>query len=253
MKLYLAGTNVAEKWIENGDVKPSQLYVLESFVSIKKWQVNMIPSFKDFILDSGAFTFMNAQKKQNVDWYDYAERYANFCKKNNIKKYFELDIDRIIGLAETTKLREHIEHLVGWPSIPVWHETRDKDYWLDMCSNYPYVAIGGIASKKSNRNRAESMFPWFIKTAHQHGAKIHGLGYTNVLKIQQFRFDSIDSTTWTAGSRYGQLHVFRNNRIEKKLSIINGVKKRTLINPNEAHKHNFLEWVKFSEYCDKFL
>lgn len=253
MKLYLAGTSGIKKWIDAGDVDPSRLFVLESFVSVKDWQIELMHTFKDFILDSGAFTFMNAKKQHDVDWYEYAERYADFVRSHNIEKYFELDIDRIIGLPETTALREHIERIVGWPSIPVWHETRDKEYWLNMCRTHPYVAIGGIASKKSNRNRAESAFPWFIRTAHEHGAKIHGLGYTNVSKIRQFQFDSVDSTTWTSGGRYGQLHVFRRGRIEKELSVGGGMKRRSLIDPNAAQIHNFLEWVKFSEYCDDYL
>ncbi|MCM1439000.1 MAG: hypothetical protein NC131_07285 [Roseburia sp.] len=252
--MYLAGTSGTQKWFDAGLVRPEQLFVLESFVSVKDWQIPLIHQFKDFILDSGAFTFMNAKKREHgVDWYEYAERYATFVRDNQIERYFELDLDKIIGLKETTELRAHIEKIVGWPSIPVWHETRDKEYWLDMCRTHPYVAIGGITGGVTNRSGKERAFPWFIQSAHQHGAMIHGLGYTNVRKIRQYQFDSIDSTTWTSGGRYGQLHVFRHGIIEKELSVINGRKVRALLDPNAAQIHNFLEWVKFSEYCDDYL
>ena len=253
MRLYLAGTSGAQKWFDDGTIDPRRLYVLESFVSIKDWQIPLIQKFKGFLLDSGAFTFMNAQKKQNVDWYEYAERYANFVRTNNIERYFELDLDKIIGLTETTALRDFIEKIVGWPSIPVWHETRDKEYWLDMCRTHPYVAIGGITGGMTNRNGKERAFPWFIRTAHEHGAQIHGLGYTNANKLRQYHFDSVDSTTWTSGGRYGELHVFRRGTIEKEKSVANGHKFRSLKDPNATTLHNFLEWVKFSEYCDDYL
>lgn len=199
MRLYLAGINGIKEWIKSDMVNPSHIYVLESFVSIKDWQIKLIPVFKDFILDSGAFTFINSKKEANIDWFEYAERYATFIRKYQIERYFELDIDSIIGLSKTTELRRYIEKIVGWPSIPVWHETRNKEYWFEMCKTHPYVAIGGIASKKSNRRRAEAVFPWFIRIAHKYGAKIHGLGYTKTENLKQLRFDSIDSTTWTSG------------------------------------------------------
>ena len=41
---------------------------------------------KDFLLDSGAFSFMNGRK--SVDWDEYLERYAYFIASNDIRNFF---------------------------------------------------------------------------------------------------------------------------------------------------------------------
>lgn len=59
MKMFLAGTysrDFLEKEIDKAD------YILESFFYFKEWQVPLIKTCKMFLLDSGAFTFMNSDK-----------------------------------------------------------------------------------------------------------------------------------------------------------------------------------------------
>ena len=55
MRLCLAGTFPSEKIVREN--RPE--YVLESFFYIKPWQVEEMPKWKMFLLDSGAFTFMH--------------------------------------------------------------------------------------------------------------------------------------------------------------------------------------------------
>jgi hypothetical protein len=71
-------------------------YILESFYYADETTEKLIPFFGDFLLDSGAFTFMQNSKKA-VDWEEYIERYAAFINRNNVEKYFELDIDSVVG------------------------------------------------------------------------------------------------------------------------------------------------------------
>lgn len=97
MNLYIAGCDrdALRYVLCNLEIKPR---VLESFYSIKKNDeiIKMIPSFKSFMLDSGAFSFMQG-KGTNVDFYSYLERYIDFVKRNNIKLFYELDIDSVVG------------------------------------------------------------------------------------------------------------------------------------------------------------
>lgn len=62
MKICLAGSSVTCKnnrfALENCD------YILESFYYIKDWQLNQIKEKQLFLLDSGAFTFMNNSKQK---------------------------------------------------------------------------------------------------------------------------------------------------------------------------------------------
>ena len=65
-------------------------------------------------MDSGAFTFMsNAAKHGNIDWLNYVDRYCDFIIENNIRLFFELDIDKIKGLRYVEMLRQRIEDKRG--------------------------------------------------------------------------------------------------------------------------------------------
>ena len=51
---------------------------------------------------------------------------------------------------------------------------------------------------------------WFIDQAHSAGIRIHGLGFTSSKYLPYLKFDSVDSTTWLSGARYGQIYKFDN-------------------------------------------
>lgn len=248
MKIYLAATSMVKDAFSDEKINPSEINVLESFFSMQSWQCPLIPKFNDFLLDSGAFTFL--KNKKIIDYERYADEYADFIIKYQIKKYFELDLDAIIGINKTEKLRERIEQKTKIKSIPVWHKNRGKQYFIDMCKEYPYVALGGIALQEISKTNFELMFPWFINVAHINKAKIHGLGYTNLKGLTKYHFNSVDSTTWTMGSRYGQIMEFRNGTIIKHNSVKNGVKYRKIKNVQDATLHNFMEWVKYTKYME---
>ena len=77
MKLFIAGTN-AYSFIAT---KYPPKYVLESFYYIREWQLEYLHKWDMFLLDSGAFTFMNSCKGK-VDFNDYLEKYIDFI--NNL-------------------------------------------------------------------------------------------------------------------------------------------------------------------------
>lgn len=220
MNLYLASVSSLDtdlKKAESGDLIKTYLaesgglifkdaYILQSFYYVDDFTENVIlPNCKDFILDSGAFTFMQNAKKTNVDWDEYVERYARFVKKHKIQKYFELDIDSIVGLEEVERLRAKLEELVGWQCIPVWHRSRGIDYFKEQCDKYSYVAVGGIAIKEI-KPKEYPIFKALIKEAHKRGTKVHGLGFTQLKKLKIYKFDSVDSSSWVSGNRFGAIY-----------------------------------------------
>lgn len=262
MKLYLAGDNNNKKILREtlfssdaffmGENALSTINVLESFYYLRKNEefMTIVRHFGSFLLDSGAFTFMQGTHQGVVDWDKYVEDYASFINRFDIRLFFELDIDSVVGLAEVERLRFKLERLTGKKPIPVWHKNRGKEYFVKMCENYPYVAIGGIVTKEIPRTLYEQGFPWFIQTAHKHGAKIHGLGYTTVANLKKYHFDSVDSTAWLYGNRGGYLYKFnpRTGLMEQ----INGSGSCRL-KAREGAVNNFKEWVKFSNYAEKNL
>lgn len=253
MKIYLAG----EHPVKNGSqsqalVGGGQHLILESYYYARnnQWIEKIIPKLDDFMLDSGAFTAISGNAG-NIDWDNYIEEYAEFINRNRVEKFFELDIDSVIGLKGVEKLRRRLEMLTGKQPIPVWHPTRTLDYWKEqMCGEYPYVAIGSTTANKIPRKVHEAAFPWFINTAHEAGCKIHGLGYTDISGLRVFHFDSVDSTAWLYGNRGGYLY-----RFNETTGLMEQIKKPegTRLKSTEAAIYNYKEWQKFQLYALKYL
>lgn len=225
-------------------------YILESFYYADAETERLIPHMKDFLLDSGAFTFMQ-NSHTHVNWDDYIERYADFIKRNNVDKYFELDIDSVVGYEKVLEYRKRLELLTNKQPIPVWHTNRGTKEFERSAQEYPYVAIGGLVGtgKSEYARKYWKYFPWFIKTAHSNGAKLHALGFTSMEGIKQFHFDSVDSTAWTTGNRFGYVYRFTGNDMQK----TDVPKGKRLGDTRAVAQHNFDEWVKFQQWAETHL
>ena len=207
MRMYFAGIESQKQIIEL--VKPPN--ILFSFLGANAVAINYAksPYCESYLLDSGAFTFLYGAGKK-VDFDSYVDRYIEFINANNVPLFFEMDVDGIVGLSKVESFRRRIENRTGKRPIVVFHKERGKDYFIDMCKNYPYVAIGGIAGRGNQRRDYLPYFRWFIDTAHRYGAKIHGLGFTDFNHLRNLPFDSVDSTSWLAGSRFAAMYELRD-------------------------------------------
>ena len=224
-------------------------YILESFFYADEDTERLIPLFGDFMLDSGAFTFMQ-DNKNHCNWDEYIERYAAFIVRNNVQKFFELDIDSVVGYEKVKEYRRKLENLTGRQCIPVWHNNRGKDEFIRMCQEYPYVAIGGLVGGNTEYSKKYwKYFPWFISTAHKNNAKIHALGFTSIEGIKTYHFDSVDSTAWTAGNRFGFIYKFDGKDMKK----INCPKGKRLKDSKKIALINYKEWIKFQQYAETHL
>jgi len=242
MDLFLSAphSNEAQRGIEQttGDIS-----ILESFIYLGDWMLPYIRGGRwDFLLDSGAFTFMSGNGGA-VNWDEYVARYCACIVENKIQKFFELDIDVVTGLKHVERLRKMIEQKTGIQPIPVWHKSRGLDYWKGMVKDYKYVAIGGIVTKEI-KPAEHRIFVNLIDIAKEHGAKVHGLGYTNLQGLKKYKFDSVDSTTWLYGNRSGTVYKFNGEtiiQIDKPAG--------TRLNARAVAINNFKEWVKFQQYA----
>ena len=229
----------------NSNPKPS---CLESFYYLKGEEEAMIRYCDKFILDSGAFTFFSAKTKTAVNWEEYVDRYADFIKRNDIRLFFELDIDKLIGYDKVIQLRNRLEKKAERPCIPVWHKFRGKDNYLRMCDEYDYVAIGGIVSKEITQ-KDYPVFPRLIDEAHRRGARIHGLGFTALKYLPSCHFDSVDSTAWISGQKFGHVYAFDGK------TMIQRARKpgEKMVHHRLVCEQNFNEWVKFQKYAEVHL
>ena len=186
MKICLAGTTVLEA---NKNILQKSKYILESFYSIKDWQIPIIKKCDLFLLDSGAFTFMNSYKGE-VNWKEYINRYADFIINNDIKYFFELDIDVLIGYGKVKEYTKYLEEKTRRRCIPVWHKSRGLEEWKRLTKEYDYVAIGGIVTKEITR-KDYPVFKQLLKIAKENNCKVHGLGFTATKELSKYRFYSV--------------------------------------------------------------
>lgn len=256
MQIYLASlTNITDlnlndlKSEEKYKININKLNILESYFYIKrkKWMFPLIKQFNHFLLDSGAFTFMNQVKNHEVNWDEYIEEYAAFINKLDVELFFELDIDVLVGIEEVERLRAKLEKLTNKKSVPVWHVSRGHDYWLKMIKQYDYVAIGGIVTKEI-KPKHYPIFKQLIREAHAENCKVHGLGFTNLKGITKYKFDSVDSTSWKSGNRFGAVYKFNGKTMVKY-----DKKQNQRVKSRKTATNNFTEWVKFCEYAEKYL
>tara|TARA_B110000211_G_C13973341_1_gene506010 strand:+ start:306 stop:1064 length:759 start_codon:yes stop_codon:yes gene_type:complete len=252
MKVYLASFDTIQLQYKKNI---NNLFLLSSFWTYQNAKQPPEHVYKDsHLLDSGAFTAINDKtgKFKNFDWDLYLDKYIKFIKKTNQKKFFELDIDCVVGLKKVEYYRKKMEDAIGIAPIICWHLSRGKEYWIKCCEEYSYVALGttlaSLAGQKIRKN--PEILNWFINYAHKNNAKIHGLGFTSIPWLHKLKFDSVDSTAWLAGTRYGTgACKFKSNTIIPPTKPLNAkMKKGGLLNI-----YNFEEWVKFQQYANNHL
>ena len=127
-------------------------YILETFYNLRSTSnaecLPLFLNFKgDFILDSGAFTFMNNKGTKIRNFERYLEEYIDFINKYDIKYFFELDVDSIVGYDEVLRMREKLENGTNKKCIPVWHISRGLEEYVKMCQEYDYASVGGDSNQ----------------------------------------------------------------------------------------------------------
>lgn len=241
--LYLAGIDPISPNKQENLRQNLRPMILESFLQVNEKTVKFLPLYKSYMLDSGAFSMLTGKVGQK-DLKQYVNAFADYIIEYKVDKYFELDIDPFIGYSEVRKIRDYLHKKTGVRPIPVWHKSRGIEDFKQMCKDYPYVAIGGYVSKEFGKDDIQH-FPKLIRYAHQQGAKIHGLGFTALKWLPICHFDSVDSTAWLSGNRFGHVYKF-NGKTMIKINKPDGKR----VNNEVVAINNFVEWVKFQRYAE---
>lgn len=241
----LAGTNTRD--LSTVPDMAKSKYILESFYYFKDWQEQLIKKCDMFVLDSGAFTFMNSHKGK-VDFTDYLDKYIAFIKKYDVRYFFELDVDVIVGYGKVREMRAALEAETGKRCIPVWHKSRGLEDFIKTAKEYDYMAIGGLVTREI-KSVEYPVLSKLIKIAHDNNCKIHGLGFTNIQNLHRYHFDSVDSSSWLSGSRFGQLNTFKDG----KMITTKPPEGKKTVHYLTIDRYNLSQWLKFQQYADKYL
>lgn len=254
MKIYVAGYGGMPSILKKWNYKNCPLYILQTFYDMRKYLYqdceNMIMCCKDFILDSGAFTFMNSGKQ--VKWKTYVDEYIEFVNQHNIKQFIELDLYTLpdVGIDKTLKIRYYIERHTGRQTIPVFHACMGMSMYRDMCKEYDYIAIGASGLTEECRwVKNDKLISQMVKIANSYGTKVHGLGYTRLSNINSTKipFYSVDSSAWI-GSRFNTRYDIVHGRIVNKKATVQGER---LKDYKQLDEHNLKVWRKIQKIKDR--
>lgn len=227
------------------------LYTLETFFWLDGKSKEKLDNFfstinmDNFLLDSGAYSFMNAQRGKKIDFEAYLERYIRFINERGVKYFFELDLDSVIGYAKTLEMRKRLEEATGKKCIPVFHKSRGLREWEKMCSEYDYVAIGTIYEYRRN----EKVLVAMLNIAKKYNTKVHGLGFTSCKKLKFVKFYSVDSTSWTVPNKTGRIAKFNGEEIV----MMDKPQGYRLKDYKLSGKASVKAWLEYQKYADKLL
>lgn len=245
MKIYLAGENYGNKIFPKVNCNFNRL---DTFWGVFKGSqpIKEIHLYKDYILDSGAFTFMEAKKKGKelkVDLDFFTDAYIDYINAHDIDLFFEMDVESVTGYDKVKQLRKRIESKTGKRCIPVFHKERGRKDWEQTIKEYDYAAIG-IAGKDVPWGDHKT-FEKFVWSAAEQDCKLHGLGITGMRTLEKVPFHSVDSSSWSAGNRFKGVCRFNGER------IVNVPVGNYRISEHEALAlHNLKEWIKFCDFME---
>lgn len=153
----------------------------------------------DIFLDSGAYSAHTMGAEIHLAPYvAYIKRFAPL-----LSAYANLDV---IGDAGATRDNQKRMEDMGLAPLPVFHFGEDfaaLDWYLDH--GYAYIALGGLVGKP--RGAVGKFLVECFKRAKGR-AVFHGFGLTSWQLLKDFRWYSVDSSSWGQGFRFGQVPVF---------------------------------------------
>lgn len=158
--------------------------------------VNRHASDIDLLLDSGAFTAWKSNAPIKLD------DYCQFLDGMTMKpwRYFALDV---IGEPDKTMANFEALRSRGYAPVPIYTRGAPADHLKHYFDNSEIVGLGGLAATFQDP-RAYLKHIW----STVHADRVHILGITNVEWIKYFLPYSCDSSSWTAGGRYGTMRVY---------------------------------------------
>ena len=160
-----------------------------------------LPPGSEIFADSGAYSAFSAGAV--VKLADYKAWLTEH--RASITTAATLDV---IGNPEATQVNTDRLNMYGLDVIPVFHTGSDFRKLNYLVGKYPYIALGGMVPYG---NQVSTLGRWLIrcfKTGAEHDTRFHGFGQTSPQLLSALPFYSVDSSTWSAGVRFGEARLW---------------------------------------------
>ena len=171
--------------------------LLVSYVYLKQFQQNRHRyAFRDWVLDSGAFSAHNSGRAIRL------EEYIEVCREllatdPALTEVYALDVigDWEASLRNTERMWE-----AGVQAIPCYHVGEPEDLLKRLARDYPKIALGGMVSRSGHIMRTKAKLDWCGQCFTRVWPKpIHGFGAGSEALIMGLPWHSIDATNWEIG------------------------------------------------------
>ena len=186
-------------WEKTDNQLPSILhsyFYLDNFLKMKDEF-----RYRDWVMDSGAFSAFNSGKKIEL------ARYIDVChnlmsEDKTLVEIYSLDVigDHKQSLKNCDELWRN-----GIPAIPCYHVGEPWDVLTSIAKDYPKIAIGGSVGLSANARMA-----WCRQVfARVYPCRVHGFGIGGGNQILSLPWHSVDATSWCLQPQaFGQWKMF---------------------------------------------
>lgn len=147
----------------------------------------------NLIVDSGAFTAWNSGKTITLDGY------CSFLDKISFLQPFKAVQLDVFGNPQKSYENLLIMRARGYDVMPVFTRGDSLEKLEEYYQMTDYIMFGGVTIGSSNKNYVK----WFCEKNKRR--KAHWLGFTNINFIKHYKPESVDSSSWCSGARYGCL------------------------------------------------
>lgn len=224
MRIYLAVATKQfiqmMKEIQISNVLISYAYV-SSFEKLNALLNGFYPN--NLLLDSGAFSVWANNRTIDID--EFAVFALDVISKiPKTTKVHVVNLDVLPGKFGERPTHEQREQSAeaGWKNmlyleslglkvIPVFHQHEQFEWLHQMISHTDYIGISpanDVSQKEKERwlDRVFSITKDKIKT--------HGFAVTAYASLVKYPFYSVDSSSWSAGGRFGRIPIFINGKVK---------------------------------------
>lgn len=197
---------------------------LMSYEYLKGRGLSQLKKYPDMhlFIDSGAYTYQNDPKYEEYteeQWEKQIKEYLAWGRKHKDQIFAMADLDLQylpnVGYEKVYEWRKkYFEPFMLETGVPVcfiYHED-GLDVWDYMCKRYPYVGLSLAIDKVEN---GSAILREMFKIAEKHNTLCQGMASTNTKMLVQYPFYTVDSTTWLAGLKYGEISVWTGTKMTR--------------------------------------
>lgn len=166
--------------------------------------------YRDWVMDSGAFSAHNAGKTIDL------AAYMDTCREllatdRTLTEVFALDV---IGDWRASARNTGIMWGAGIPCIPTFHPGEPWDVLVGLAAEYPKIALGGVVGW-SAKKKLEWVGQCFARIwRRDRPVRVHGLGMVGKEMLNRFPFHSVDASSWELAPRaFGEWAAYGNKRM----------------------------------------